>query len=62
MPSGISKSEGVGGSHVRGFCGVKDFTVSNGTLLPKGSNIEMAANSVNRDSTIHENPDQYNAY
>lgn len=41
---------------------MKDFILSDGTLLPKGSNIEMAANSVNRDPAIYENPDQYDAF
>ena len=36
--------------------------MNDGTTIPKGSNIEIAANAVNRDPSIHEDPDVFDGF
>ncbi|KUL90216.1 hypothetical protein ZTR_02016 [Talaromyces verruculosus] len=41
---------------------LQDIRLNDGTIIPKGSNIEIAANAVNRDPSIHEDPDVFDGF
>lgn len=36
--------------------------MNDGTIIPQNSNIEIAANAVNRDPAIHEDPDVFDGF
>ncbi|KAE8549504.1 hypothetical protein EYB25_008026 [Talaromyces marneffei] len=41
---------------------LKDIRLNDGTIIPQNSNIEIAANAVNRDPAIHEDPDVFDGF